>query len=287
MSGYFGLCRPRLTAYPQFRTRAEERWGVPPTTPVGAVLTGTCEIGGDAAGELANFLVDAPADHPSIDRLRELLGAWPESRYGIGDFINVFRPLGDTTRPPGARGATSGHWVDGQGRRGAYITVDDPYGAYEHLHHEWMHLRLLALGIGIPGDIEQNERTILDHGTERLFVSPIRRDTLRPMSAVVHGVLAWVCLTQADLMLAEAGGHDEAIRGTMLYNVPKIEDGLALIERDARWKDAGEPFATELHAWGEQVVSDSWNYLDRANRPAALRSVRAWSRTQAITETTL
>lgn len=263
----------------ELERRARARWGAPPDIN-GPILIGKTRIAAKGA-PIGPGYEDAPPEHPGIDLVRSLFATWPEARDGFGDFVSVFWPLEAVPRrPPTSRGSTSGHEIR-DGARCAYVTVYDPYGCYEGLLHEWAHLRLLALGIGL----EEHDGELLDHGDD-VYISPIRRDKLRPMSAVLHGFLAWVFLSQGDLHLA-AAGHADEVRSTVKWNVPKLEEGILTMRAHARWTPAGAPFGATLIDWARQVVHSAWELLGAQERPSALRAHREWVETTAVPQSPL
>jgi hypothetical protein len=201
-----------------------------------------------------------------------MFDCWPEARDGFGRFVSVFWPLWDHAAGEG-RGCTSGHEID-DGSRCVYVTINDPYGAFEGLLHEWAHVRLWTLGV----ELETHDGLLLDHADDEMFVSPIRRDCMRPMSACLHGLLAWVMYTQGDLKLAAADGHADEVRGVVRWNLPKLEEGIITFRTQARWTDWGGGFGEALIGWAEQVVEDGWAFVGRENRDAALAAHRSWVR---------
>lgn len=245
---------------------AAARWGDPPESQ-GPPFLGSCSLAEKPTATGADYSVPDLND-ARIQAAGELFRTWPGALESFGDFVNVFWPL-DAARDPAARGSTSGHEVV-DGARCCYVTIYDPFGCYEGLLHEWAHLRLLALGIGL----EEHDGTYLDHELDERFVSPIRKDKLRPMSAVVHGILAWAFLTAGDLRLA--ADHADDVRGVVKWNTPKLEEGILVLTENARWTDAGSAFGDELIAWLDELVDGAWQFLGLSERDSALSSHREW-----------
>ena len=219
---------------------------------------------------------EAAISHEHLDAIELTLGTWPEASEGFHRFVDVFWPL-ERVVPmrPAPKGCMSGHIVLPSGRRGVYVTVFDIDGAREGLLHEWGHLRLEAAGI----DLATHDGRLLDHADDELFISPIRKDTMRPMSAVLHGFYAWVLLSQGDLMAASDRAVD--VVSLVEMNVPKIEEGILLLDAIRTTAD-GAQFITALLGWAEVVVSQMWDLVGRDRRDALYASHRAWEQTQAI-----
>lgn len=219
---------------------------------------------------------EAAIEHEHLTEIELTLRSWPAADHGFHRFVDVFWPI-ERVAPirPAPKGCLSGHTVLPSGRRGVYVSVFDIDGAREGLLHEWGHLRLEAAGI----DLETHDGVLLDHADDELFISPIRKDIMRPMSAVLHGFYAWVLLSQGDLMAASDRAAD--VMPLVEMNVPKIEEGLLLID-DIRTTDAGAQFVAALRRWAEVVVSHMWDLVGREKRDALYASHREWERTQAI-----
>ena len=109
--------------------------------------------------------------------------------------------------------------------------------------HELAHQRLHVLGI----ELENHDRKLLLNENKREFFSPIRRDVYRPMSALLHGILAWTFMLEVDLAAPD---------GTVYLgiNVPKVRMGLATIKEFAVTTDEGQDFLSGFYAWADDAV---------------------------------
>lgn len=282
MPNYFSLARPDETDADVYAHLAEKRWGKPTPTLDSPLLVGRCQISTLQVSVSPN-LIPAEVNDPRLAVVRNYLYTWTEARAGIGGLVTLFWPLEPLTPPsPGARGSTSGHDILKDGHRAAYVTIYDTYGCAEGIWHEFAHLRLRTLGV----NLEDHDGTLLLNESSERYVSPIRRDILRPMSAVLHGVYAWVMLTEGDLRLACAG-HLNAVLGTMLWNLPKIEEGLITLKEQAQWTRDGQEFFNALYIWGSELVMRSWSLLGWDRRPAALISNYRWVKDQPVNASVL
>lgn len=199
----------------------------------------------------APWLSDVSLDDPRILTVEALLKMWPEGYNSFTRHCDVFFPLDmDPPLIKSPRGSCSGHDWDNIARDGMslYVTIFDPQGCAEGIAHELGHLRLRCLGI----QLEDHDGNLILNGPTELFVSPVRKDTLRPMSAVLHGEYAWVMLSELDLRIG-ANLPDESAQ-YLKVNIPKVEEGLQEIKQNAKTTSAGEAFLAGFCQWTESVI---------------------------------
>jgi hypothetical protein len=127
---------------------------------------------------------------------------------------------------------------------GIFVTIFDPIGSAEGLVHELGHLRLHCLGI----DRETHDGYLLSNSDDEKYLSPVRRDILRPMSAVFHALYSWTMLTELDLHIGSP-----AIP-YLSSNVVKVENGLIEMKHHARFTKQGESFFLSFYQWCENVI---------------------------------
>lgn len=270
--------------------RLESQFGIPSEDKFSRILVGDCMIVPPPPEVGADRWLPPDLNDPAIAVVQRLMDSWPEARNSIGAIATQYGPIvptkkmGDT-----ARGSTSGHYIRPDGNRLVYTTLFDPLGAWEALLHELYHLRLWALGIRL----EDHDGEFLDHPLDdsELFISPIRKDKRRPMSACLHGWMAWIALTQGDLHMLDSDVtsniDDLSIRQMMKWNLPKIEEGLLTFREHARWTDAGVGFSVTLDAWAEEVVTQGWEAVGYDVRDEALAANREWIESTDVPESPL
>lgn len=217
---------------------ARDRWSYQPVYAGGTRWMGVELIRGESRG---NGIEPASLDDAKLldvtIRLQRLW--WGRQVFQLLDF---FSPL--VTGRPG-RGCVSGHDKPSQGSRmGAYVTIDDPTGCAEGIVHEVAHQRLHCMGI----DIDEHDGTLFENDFVPRFFSPIRRDCLRPLSALLHGVYAYTFVLEVDLA-AEDG--DEYLR----FNLPKVRRGLEEIRKAAKPTSSGSRFLDGYFEWADGVVA--------------------------------
>lgn len=173
---------------------------------------------------------------------------WSAGYTALRAFIDVLYPL---TGPEGA-GCTSGHvWRPDEPRHCIYVSINDAHGCAQGIYHEMAHLRLYVMGI----EMEDHDYRLLLNAPDELYKSSVRFDKLRPMTAVLHGVYAWLMFTENDLQLFEQGVIDR--QEFLTYagrNIGKIQAGMDEIRKHARWTDEGNEFFQGLQQWSDAIM---------------------------------
>ena len=141
----------------------------------------------------------APRNHPALASADEYLRRWPLGRNAVMALIHSLHPFHDPDRV--MSGVTACHSSDEPAEFGAILsTVDSPYHLAENIIHEAAHQKLFALGIRkISCD------GFVANPPEERFNSPVVRKITRPMTALVHGVYAYMYVTAFNLSLLQTG----------------------------------------------------------------------------------
>lgn len=226
---------------------------------VKASRTDSVLVGGDVAVApcpfkyQSEYMLDASAD-VQLDELAAVdkyLAAWPDGYLMLGKFLDEFWPM----RMDGVgRGSSSGHqpmnsWNDAFRRTAVYVTTTDPEGCATGVYHEVGHLRLEALGM----DIDDHDGRLITNPIEDLYDSPVRKDVQRPMCAVIHGLYAWIMLSECDLWCADTISSADAAH-YLRNNIPKIENGILEVERYVQPTPNGAIFISSMLDWARDVV---------------------------------
>lgn len=156
--------------------------------------------------------------------------------------------------------ANSGYGSKGFGTMIA--TINDPAGFAETLVHELAHHKLRAFGV----QMEQASRIILNSPAQ-LFHSPVRYDSLRPMSAVLHAQYAFTHISELNIRMINSNIDDEicyeTAKESLSVNLPKLDFGLQILKKDAILDDYGNQFFCGLKRWTESVFQRGYAILDR------------------------
>lgn len=200
-----------------------------------------------------NGLEQAPADHPNIVRAYELLGTWPAVRRSFDRLIYRFYPLLDPGRA--GRGSTCGSQDSELGI--IYATVYSAEGLAEAFVHEMGHTKLRCLGIWL----EKADR-LITNGPEELFESPIRKDKLRPMTAVVHAEFSYTYVTALDLRMQEAEpGPDHLL--AIGVNLQRLLEGREVIRCHLKVDRDGEHFFAAYIDWLDRTLEECKRVLEQ------------------------
>lgn len=256
----------------------------PPNPSVPSLLDGAIVVAPDPFQHQSDTVKNTEATEEELRLVERYIRAWPDGAAAMARLVDEFWPkrlVDKVTHAPrlGVRGSSSGHlamddWNQNERFRTAvYVSVNDGEGGAGGMYHEMGHLRLEAVGIFIErhdGVLLANANPVLDDlgqidlEKSELYPSPVRFDkpptatdpgvpAMRPMSAVLHGLYAWIVFGENDVWCAET--IDRAYACSFLRdNVHKIVTGLAEVRANAKPTPEGEKFLEGLLAWGDDLV---------------------------------
>lgn len=187
-----------------------------------------------------------------VETLDRLLAAWPTGYLSLSQFLEEFYPKWWVNAGPHFRGSCSGHlaFQHGGTRVNVDVTINDRQACAAGIYHEVAHVRLESVGM----DIDAHDGRLIANGPDELYESPVRYDTKRPMCAVIHGLYAWVMLTEDHYACALAFDPRESCEHYISSNIPKIECGIEEVRRHVRPTTEGVPFVDALLEWSEDLV---------------------------------
>jgi HEXXH motif-containing protein len=237
------------------------------------IVNGAVEVADDPYKMETTRFVSAFEDLTTeeIQAVDRHLAAWPDGYTSLAAFLDYYWPkryrsaaasARQVVRLRESRGSSSSHkdfrepsnrhngWTTDTRVTNAIVTVDDPEGCAEGIYHEVGHLRLETCGI----QIETHDNRLLLNGPDEMYDSPIRFDKQRPMCAVIHGLYSWLMLTENDIWCASRISARDASK-YMKRNLPKIQNGIAEVERHVRTTPAGELFISHMLDWGRDIVA--------------------------------
>lgn len=200
-------------------------------------------------------LADAPLDHPHLALAAELVRRWPDA-YG------QFRLLIDSVHPlliPDAPQDDPGHlgYARSHGEEAMFGTImasiNSPVMLAECLVHEMAHHKLRAFGVSVEAAWR-----FITNPPDALFESPIRKDTLRPMTAVFHATYSYTYVTELDLRIIERehpGRRMNRLLGRLAHNVNRLEEGRAVLRGHMTVDVEGERFMAPYHEWLDTVIA--------------------------------
>lgn len=196
--------------------------------------------------------------------LDKYLAIWPTGFRSMQRTLDEFYPKWFPDRPF-MRGSASGHQPlsNTHTRMSVFVTINDPEGGAAGIYHEWGHLRLEVVGMYI----DYHDNTLITNTPEELYDSPVRHDVQRPMSAVIHGLYAWVMLSENDLWCAQHIEAEPAIRHYLAINIPKIENGIREVRNYVRTTPEGEQFINGMLDWADDLVHRSHEFMQNTLTP--------------------
>lgn len=218
-----------------FARAAEARWGWTPGAKYwdsAAWLDGSIRLIGECTG-CGNRPGAAPLTdlaHPVLAHAEIILQAWPEARSEAAillDEIQSLLPSANATFSMAALGGSCGPW---RGWGSIMVEASNPVGYAEGVLHELAHHKLRALQI----DMEEHDGAILLNGPEELYESGVRKDKLRPMSAVLHAHYSYLHVTEIELRAHEL---EYSMAAMLPHQIRRLSEGRAVIAEHARWTD--------------------------------------------------
>ncbi|MCB0628191.1 MAG: HEXXH motif-containing putative peptide modification protein [Saprospiraceae bacterium] len=216
--------------------------------------------------EVDEWAEQGDLEHPNFDIAADLLRIWPE---GFNQFVRLMDTIYPMTKVKVSTEAfpnlehsntplVLGSSSHSEGRRfgSMYVTTYDPIGTAQAFVHELAHQKLRALGFQV-----EQANILVCNSPDELFESPVRKDKLRPMTAIVHATYSWIYITELNVHWVQdalTAGKEKVVidlYAHYLYkNLPRLYDGIKLISEHAIVDKAGEKFFTSLLDWYNEIV---------------------------------
>ncbi|HXE73391.1 MAG TPA: HEXXH motif-containing putative peptide modification protein [Candidatus Nitrosotenuis sp.] len=199
---------------------------------------------------------NGPLRHPNIDHAVNLMRRWPTLYEQFKALMDSFHPMVDVSVPLeewGRRVGSNSHadeWQFGT----MYATIYDPVALAEAFAHEMAHNKLRAYGVYV-----EKAYALVTNPPDELYESPIRKDILRPMTAVLHAQYSFIHVLALDLKMIPPE-TDPQILDHMLtllsWNVPRMEQGYDELNRNIRVDANGRKFLDAFNAWSLRVIEE-------------------------------
>lgn len=200
----------------------------------------------------------------SEDRIKKLeagMQVWPELIPSFTELVDyvIFADDDENGAWNTRYGCSCGHfWFNEphvKGQIGIYAAPLGTLGGLEALAHEVGHLRLRMVGI----QIEDHDNQILLNGPDELFNSPIRKDKLRPMSAVLQAQYSYVMVSQMDLKYFDAFPDDpkkqQCAIDYLRINIPRISKGHDEVNNNIKMTENGKQFMDGFWRFSDNVIN--------------------------------
>ena len=127
-----------------------------------------------------------------------------------------------------------------------------PIGAAEAIVHEMAHQKLRVLGVSF-----ESASRVVGNDRRSLYVSPIIKDRLRPMTAVLHAQYSYIHVTQLDIHILEFERDDQrrdVLRNRLNVNLLRILDGQTTLRKHFEPGPHGREFMVGLSSWMERTI---------------------------------
>lgn len=199
---------------------------------------------------------NGPLDHPNISRAVEFVRRWPEAFRQFRFIMDSFHPMIDTTVPPeeyNIRLGSNSH-SDEDKFGTMYGTIFDAVGLSEAMVHELAHNKLRGLGVFV-----ESAQRLITNPPDEMYESPIRKDRMRPMTAVLHAQYSFIYVTQLDLKMLPPetdAFNRQAMLSLLANNVPRMELGYDEIRKNIRVDAMGQQFIDGFFEWSDRVIEE-------------------------------
>lgn len=203
--------------------------------------------------EMAPDITGALLSHPNIKAAEALINKWPAGAKSFQRLMRQFHPL-EQPEQCGGWGSVCGSDESLPGTM--YATIYSVEGLAEAFMHEMGHTKLRYLGVML----EHADR-LITNGPDEVFVSPLRKDKLRPMSAVVHATYSYTYVTVLDLVI-------EAPQAIVRVNRDRIAEGRDTIKQNLKTDDEGKRFFYGYFEWLDEVIAECESYLSSSLQTA-------------------
>lgn len=199
--------------------------------------------------------VNGPPDHPNIALAAEFVRRWPTVFTQFRTLMDSFHPMIDLAIPRERYGTWHGSSSHSEESMFGTMfgTFYDPLGLAQAFVHEMAHQKLRALGISV-----ETTTGLITNPPYELYASPIRKDKLRPMSAVFHAEYSFIYVTALDIKMIEAESQHENITNLLSLlarNVRRMEEGLDVIQKHIKVDSDGRTFIEGFFNWSERVIN--------------------------------
>lgn len=197
---------------------------------------------------------DAPLDHQNIAIAAEYVRTWPTAFTQCQQLLDSIHPALHPEMSLESteiyRGSLCHSYESLFGTM--WATIFCPLGLAEAMVHEVAHQKLRALGVSV-----ESATAIVGNDPSDLYVSPIIKDRLRPLSAVLHAEYSYVHVTALDIAIVEAEQNlerREVMCGVLETNLARIEEGYESLRKHFIPGAHGEEFIQSFFAWTERTI---------------------------------
>jgi HEXXH motif-containing protein len=197
---------------------------------------------------------DAPVDHPNLRIAVEHIRCWPAGFAQCQHLLEAIHPALDASISLESteiyRGSVCHSFEQLFGTM--WATIFCPIGLAEAIVHEMAHQKLRALGVSF-----ETATNIVGNQPSARYDSPVIKDRLRPMTAVLHAEYSYVHVTTLDshMLAAERDPTRRAVLTEVLArNLARIEEGYDTLQRHFSPGEHGQAFMDGFFSWIEKTI---------------------------------
>jgi ADP-heptose:LPS heptosyltransferase len=205
---------------------------------------------------------DAPLDHPNIRLAAEYVRTWPVAFAQCQRLLEAIHPGTNPNLPPRSEAVfrgSLGHSYE-QLFGTLWATVFCPIGLAQAIVHEMAHQKLRALGVSF-----ESATSIVGNKPSDLYVSPIIKTRLRPMTAVLHAEYSFVYVTAFDIHILKAERDPDRrkiLEDVLQKNLSRIEEGYDTLRAHFIPGEHGREFMDGFLRWTESTISEAKSLLN-------------------------
>jgi HEXXH motif-containing protein len=201
-----------------------------------------------------DHFVDAALDHPVLFSAIDLLAVWPAALAEVGLAIRVVHPRVHVAAyfdtPPVYHVPAACHSLESL-FDAVGVSVHCPLTCAEGIVHELAHQKLRALGV----HCDRLNAGLVLNSPDDLVASPFRDLARRPISAVFHGVYAYLHVVQLDQLVHREGHQSGFLDQRTAQNLARLSAGFAILEGRLRLDPVGTSFWAGLTRWFHELRS--------------------------------
>jgi prolyl 4-hydroxylase len=200
---------------------------------------------------------DAPLDHPNINAAEQYIRNWPAAFAQCQRLLEAIHPAIDPHMPLDSaevyRGSLCHSYECLFGT--LWATIFCSIGLAEAIVHEMAHQKLRVLGVSF-----ESASALVGNDPTDLYVSPIIKERLRPMTAVLHAQYSYVYVTALDVRIFDAERDPyrrEVLRSVLSRNLARIQEGYDTLRQHFKPGLHGLAFIEGLYHWTLTIIEEA------------------------------
>jgi prolyl 4-hydroxylase len=224
--------------------------------------------------QLSEQFPNAPLDHRNIARAVEYVRTWPTAFTQCQHLLEAIHPALHPQMPVESRAVYRGSLCHSYERLFGtmWATIFCPVGLAESIVHEMAHQKLRVLGVSF-----ESATNVVGNSPSELFVSPVIKDRLRPLMAVLHAEYSYVYVTTLDIHILQAErdpARRKVFESVLERNLARIEEGYGTLKSHFKPGEHGAEFMRGFFAWTDRTIESARDLLAKGDS-SGLKPVQA------------